>query len=357
MKNKVEKQMFDEFDFMYHHKKILNEKEEQRKKAEEEAKAALEAEKKASEAALLKENNKENKPKKADKKEKSQSKKIHPKYGKPYKNDKPEHRKKPSFEKRKKIEREYKEERKKAKKKVEITFAPEISAKVKAGVTRILSYALIAAGVAVVIFGISFGAARFMLGYTKKTTHKNILYQVGLSSNATRVSYTTLIRDGTVYVGGNDLVTLCGFTVTGTEDEIKYISPDSGNDTVTFYKNSSLATVNKNKIRLEAETYEEKGKLYIPMSFFTSYATGIVCEYIPETEKDRAQIKVYKNILNEYDHKVSGAAAVYEPVTFRVKEAVTLDRIDESFLIEDIKEEIYKIDITPYNDAINPKNI
>lgn len=367
MKNKVEKQMFDEFDFMYHHKNLIKEKEEQRIKAEEEAKAALEAEKIAAEAALLAQKEEENKKKKPQKNEKKAKKikekpakkeqKIHPKYGKPYKNDKPEQRKKPSFAERRKIEREYKSEHKKVKKEKEKRFAAETSAIAKAAVTRFLFYTLIAAGIAAVLFGISYGVLRFAVGYTKKADHKNITYQVGLSSDTVRVSYSTLIRDGVVYVCGNDIVTLCGFTVTGTEDQVKYISMDSGNDAVTFYKDSTKATVNKNDIRLQAAVFEQSGKLYIPMSFFTSYATGIVCEYTPETEDERATIKVYKKILNEYEHKITGAAAEYEPVTFRIKESVVLEKIDEAVMADELEEAMYKIDVTPYNEYINPAKI
>ena len=371
MKNKVEQQMFDEFDFMYHHKKLLQDKEEQRIKAEEEAKAAAEAAKKAEEAAVFSEEEtkkqKKKKPekkaeKKAEKKkktlkEKKAEKKIHPKYGKPYKKDDEKQRKRPGFEERKKIEREYKEEHQKVKKEREKKTAAEASAGIKANVTRFMLYILIAAGIGTLVFAISFGATRLFLGYSKKTDHKNVAYQVGLVSDTVRTSYDTLIREGVVYVCGNDIVSLCGFTVTGTDDEIKYISPDDGNDTVTFFRDSNRAIVNKNEIRLQAPTYEKSGKLYIPMSFFTAYATGIVCEYTPETDETRASIKVYKKILNEYDQKINGANAQYEPVTFRIKAAVTLEKIDEGVLADDIDDATYKIDVTPYVDAINPANI
>ena len=361
MKNKVEQQMYDEFDFMYHHKKLLEEKEEQRTKAEQEEKAAAELSKKAMEAAVLseKEDKKDQKKAKAKKEKPKKEKKIHPKYAKPYKNDTKEQRKKPSFEKRKKIERQYKEEHKKVKevREKEKRFAAEVSAGIKANITRFLIYMLISAGIATVILCCSFGVIRLIFGYKKNISHKNIAYQVGLVSDTVRVPYDTLIRDGVVYVCGNDIVTLCGFTVTGNGEEIKYISPDSGNDTVTFYNDSARATVNKNEIRLQAKTYEINGKLYIPMSFFTSYSTGLVCEYTPETDDERASIKVYKKMLNEYDHKITGTAASYEPVTFRIKEAVTLEKIDENVLADDIEDVTYKIDITPYFDAINPSNI
>ena len=371
MKNKVEQQMFDEFDFMYHHKKLLQEKEEQRIKAEEEAKAASDAAKEAEEAAVLSAKEEETKKKKQPKekkqkvkkekkkpqKENKEEKKIHPKYGKPYKKDDEKQRRRPLFSKRKKIEQEYKEEHQQVQKEIDKKYAAETSAGIKANITRFLLYLLIAAGIGTLVFAISFGATRLFLGYNKKADHKNISYQVGLVSDTVRVSYDTLVKDGVVYVCGNDIVTLCGFTVTGTDEEIKYISPDDGNDTVTFYKNSNRATVNKNEIRLQAPTYEKNGKLYIPMSFFTAYATGIVCEFTPESDNARASIKVYKKILNEYEQKINGATAMYEPVTFRIKAAVTLEKIDEGVLADDIDDATYKIDVTPYIDAINPTNV
>ena len=389
MENKTEKEMFDEFDFMYRHKSIVKDAEEKRIKAEEEEKkAALELEKQAKEAALLSLQENEPKPKrqKQEKKKKkakskkptekkkkaakpkpenvkkdaeqteNKEKKVHPKYGKPYKNDRPSDRKRIEAKKPKKpSDKKKKEKKEKPVKEKHITA--ERSANIKAGATRFMVYLLISFGIAAFIFGVSMGITAFAVSYRRGADHKNISYQVGLVSDTVRVPYNDLIRNGVIYVCGNDIVNLCGFTVTGTEDEIKYISPDDGNDTVLFYKGTNRAVVNNNEIRLQAETYEKDKKLYIPVSFFTSYSTGLVFEYIPETEDSRASIKVYKNILNEYDHKISGNVAVYEPVTFRLKEFTTLEHLDESALADEIEDATYKIDVTPYYDAINPENI
>ncbi len=386
MKNKVENEMFDEFDFMYRHKSIVKEKEEERIKAEEEEKkAALELQRQAKEAALLSLEEKEPKPKREKKEKKKKvkkknikkkaekpadaaekqaaavekkEKKVHPKYGKPYKNDRPSDRKRieakrPEAPKKKNKKKKDKKERPKR----ERLFSAERSANLKAGATRFMVYMLIAFAAAATVFAASLGVIVFAVSFRRGADHKNISYQVGLVSDTVRVPYNDLIRNGVLYVCGNDIVNLCGFTVTGTGDEIKYISPDDGNDTVLFYKSSNRAIVNNNEIRLQSETYEKDGKLYIPASFFTSYSTGLVFEYTPETEDSRASLKVYKNILNEYDHKITGTVAVYEPVTFRLKEFTTLDRLDESALADEIEDATYKIDVTPYYDAINPENI
>lgn len=376
MENKTEKEMFDEFDFMYRHKNIV--KEQERKKAEEEAeKAALEAKEKAEKAALLLKD--EPKPKKKDAKKQKKAvkkpvvkakeekpkektkeksdKKVHPAYAKPYKNDRSSDRKQIDTKKREALEKKYKREEKENRKAEKKQEKAERSAATKAAMTRFAVYALISFGAAAVIFGISIGVTRFILGYRPGAEHKNISYQVGLVSDTVRVPYDNLIRNNVLYVCGNDIVNLCGFTVTGSDNEIKYISPDDGNDTVLFYKGTNIAVVNNNEIRLQADTYEIDKKLYIPVSFFTSYSTGLVFEYTPETEDSRASLKVYKNILNEYDHKVTGNIAVYEPVTFRLKELTTLERLDENLLKDEIDDATYKVDITPYYDAINPDAI
>ena len=376
MANKTEKDMFDEFDFMYRHKNIV--KEQERIKAEEEAeKAALEAKEKAEKAALLlKEEQKPNKkdikkpekkkkpakkpPEKVKKEEKpkeSTDKKVHPAYAKPYKNDRPSDRKRADTKKRAELEKKYKREEKQNKKAKRKQEKVERTAAIKAALTRFSVYALISFGAAAVIFGISFGVTRFLLGFRRGVDHKSISYQVGLVSDTVRVPYNDLIRDGVLYVCGNDIVNLCGFTVTGSDNEIKYISPDDGNDTVMFYKGTNIAVVNNNEIRLEADTYEIDKKLYIPVSFFTSYSTGLVFDYTPETEENRASLKVYKNILNEYDHRVTGNSAVYEPVAFRIKEFKTLESLDENSLKDEIEDATYKVDVTAYYDAINPQQI
>ncbi|MBO4422903.1 MAG: D-alanyl-D-alanine carboxypeptidase family protein [Clostridia bacterium] len=383
MKNKVEEQMFDEFDFMYRHKKIVKEKQEaelreqQQREAEEKARAEAEAaallaaaeenkkkpakkktpEKKEVKKQKTPEKKPEPKIEKTEPPKQKQEKKIHPKYGKPYKKDTESDRRRIPTKERKKLNKEYKKEREEIRKAADNRAPAETSAKFKAITTRVLLYVLAAAGAAIVIFGVSYGAMRFLLGYHKKAEHKNISYQVGLISDTVRVPYARLIRDGVIYVCGNDIVNLCGFTVTGTEEQIKYISPDSGNDTVQFFAGTNKAVINKNEIRLEADAVLEDKKLYIPMSFFTSYSTGIVCEYTPETEESRAAVKVYKKLLNEYEYKTSGRVPVYEPVTFRLKEPVVIDSIDERVVATDIKEVTYKIDISKYADAINPEKV
>lgn len=363
--------IFDEFDFMYRHKQILKEKEEQRLKREREEKEAAEAAAKAAAASLTpdKKEPEIKKPVKKKKKpaekrpvqkktaEKKEEKKVHPKYGKPYKNDKDENRKRVSSEKRRKIDLRFKKEKKQVDEEREKRTRAERRARLRTVMTRAIVYLLISAAVAAALFGISFGAFRFLIGYRKKTPHLNISYQVGLASDMQRVPYETLIRNGSVYVCGNDIVNLCGFTVTGSEDEIKYISPDDGNDTALFYVGTNRAVINKNDVRLDSPTFSEDGKLYIPMSFFSSYATGLVCEYTPENGKNRAVVKVYKNITNEYDHKISGSAAIYEPVTFRLKAPVVMAQIDESALADEIGEATYKVDVSQYQDAINPEKL
>lgn len=370
MKNDLNKDLFGEFDFMYRHKAVLEEKkkeEEAKLQAERQAEIEAERQKQEEEAAKQPQKPAKTAKKKAQKTAKNGKKtektaekaekkepKIHPKYGKPYKNDTEKDRKRLVDGTRRKLREQYKKEKSTNEHEKDRELAAAERAQRRMKLTRFGIYALITIGVAAVFFGVSVGALYFITGYSKKVSHKNIAYQVGEAKNATRVPYATLIRDGEVYVCGNDIVTLCGFTVTGSAEEIKYISPDKGNDTVLFYAGTTTAQVNKTDIRLNSPTYYEDAKLYIPMTFFVDYATGIVCEYEPETEDSRCKITVYKKMLNESAVKLSGAAPVYEPVAFRIKQAKTLEKIDESAIDPSLSDLDYKIDITSYAAYINP---
>ena len=371
MKNDLDKDMFGEFDFMYRHKAAL---EKQKKEEEEKRKAELEAEQKRLEEELTEKRKaeeekggQEKKQKKTNKKtakqpvkkpepekEKEPGPKIHPKYGKPYKKDTERDRKRIPDRRRSKIREEYKKEKSTKEHEIdrERIHAERAARRMKLSKLGLMSLATLL--VAAVLFSVSVAAIYIITGYSKKVTHKNIAYQVGTSDNSTRIPYDELIRNGTVYVCGNDLVTLCGFTVTGNNKEIKYISPDKGNDTVLFYAGTVTAEVNKTDIRLSAPSFYEDAKLYIPMEFFVDYATGIVCEYEPETDDSRSKITVYKKVLNESAVKLSGASPIYEPVTFRIKQAKTLDKIDESAIDPSLSDINYKIDVTSYEKYIAP---
>ena len=377
--------IFDEFEFMYRHKRALQQQQEkERLRQQQEEKEAAEAAAKAAEAALLSaEQEKKAKKKKtapADKKKKPETKvqekqpekkekkkkeeksdaqkhaKIHPKYGKPYKKDTDKERRRIKTDRRKEIEKKYEKEHEAAEK--ERKNRAEIKAAAKIIASRTLLYIVTALVAAILLSFLIYGVARLAVGWHKDVSHKKVLYQVGSAQTATRVAYDSLIKDDVVYVCGDDIVVLCGFTVTGTKDQIKYISPDKGNDTVLFNVGTNSASVNKNDVRLQAKTYyDDNGRLYIPISFFSSYSTGIVCEYKPETENEGAQIKVYKRILNEYDYKISGVPAQYEAISFKLKEAVVLAPLDENVLQDEIPEATYKVDITDYYDSINPHNL
>ncbi len=371
MKNDLDKELFGEFDFMYRHKAALEKQkkeEEEKRRAEEEAELArINAEREAQRKAEEESEPKKKAKKKTQKKEKQKTEKksdrveekktapkIHPKYGKPYKNDSEKDRKRLTDDKGKKLRESYKKEKSTSEHEKEREDRTAIRAQIRRKLTRFGLAALASVAAAAVLFAASVAAIYIILGMSKKVEHKNIAYRIGSTKNEVRISYATLVRGGAVYVCGNDVVTLCGFTVTGNNKEIKYISPDKGNDTVLFYAGTICAEVNKTAIRLASPTYYEDGKFYIPMEFFVDYSTGIVCEYEPETEESRCKITVYKKILNESAVKLSGASPLYEPVGFRIKQAETLDKIDESAIDPSLSDINYKIDISSYIGYINP---
>ncbi len=130
---------------------------------------------------------------------------------------------------------------------------------------------------------------------------------------------------GNIFILGEQISQLCDFTALENENGVKYISSASGNEYITFTFDVPSATVNGNKVRIEASPYIKNGKIYVPLSFFEEYCSGLNILY---DEKSNT-VGVSRQITNEKAVASNGAAPIYEPVTFTLKENGTLTRIDE----------------------------
>ncbi len=86
--------------------------------------------------------------------------------------------------------------------------------------------------------------------------------------------------NGIPYVNFTRVSNACGFSQSGTEDEIRYIieTPDKTFDTVTFYFNSRKATVNGMHITLPSTVNYIDGTVMIPADFITLYMNGMTVE-------------------------------------------------------------------------------
>lgn len=278
--------------------------------------------------------------------------KIHPKYGAPYKNDTPRQRKKPLSE-REKYKREVSEEENRKRLETRAEQRRKLAQGAKTG------FAVISGGVVLgcLLFLISFGAFLISLNFDIAPTEDKLLeYCIGTQSQAKTVDMANYCKNGEYYVSMADIAALCNFTVAGTEQEIKYISPDTGNETVVFHVGTLTAYVNKTEIRLSAPTYRKGGVLYIPFSFLQDYSEGLICTFEEADEDENAKLTVRKYLENERDVATLGAAPIYAPVAFRIKYPAVLQGLSEDALKQDIPEPEYAIDIDPYRQYINPEN-
>lgn len=372
-RNKYEKELDSEFEFIYRHKRKAaasseaKEAEKQAAETDTEVKSPIEEATGASEKSKPKTAVKKKKP--TDKKAKvkkpvkptestevaKERPKIHPKYGAPYKNDSQKHRKRPPSKKPKtRYDKELTEEQNRR----NIEFRMEKRRRMIARAKNVFLILLASVLLASVLFLTSFGAFHVLFSLPAVGFDSGELeYCVGPSDNTKTVSTEDYSRNGELYVSMADLVKLCGFTVTGTDDEIKYISPDEGNESVMFVVGTTIAYVNKVKLELRSPTFRDGGVLYVPYSFLYDYSTGLICTYEPETEEDPAKLTVRKELENERDVLTYGAEPIYAPVAFRIKSPTVLGSLPEEALKQELPEPEYTIDIEPFREYINPENM
>lgn len=131
-----------------------------------------------------------------------------------------------------------------------------------------------------------------------------------------------------IFVLGEQISQLCGFTVLESESGVKYISADQGNEYISFSVGIPSASVNGSTVSLSASPYIKDEKLYIPLSFFEEYCLGLDVLYDEESNT----VSISRQITNEKAVENGIAAPIYEPVTFALKDSGVLTRIDEKLV-------------------------
>lgn len=206
--------------------------------------------------------------------------------------------------------------------------------------------------IGLLLFAVSFAAFRITFGLDMGEKKDGYSYVIGKKESS--LKFEKAFKNGVLYICGDDLASMCNLTVAGDESEIKYISPGVGNETASFKINTRTAYVNKNEVRLSSEIFkDDNGRIYIPLEFFSEYMHGvnIVNDEIKRT------VTVSRLVINQEDVTVLGAEAKYADITFKIKPTYTIGSLDESVLNEEMPDFEYKIDIDPFEEYINPRNI
>ena len=123
----------------------------------------------------------------------------------------------------------------------------------------------------------------FSLIVSPDTDDGTILYKHGTGSRKDRsyeVSRELYYSDGVYYINFASMAEACGFSVSGDENEIRYII-DAGKgdyDTVTFYYGSREVTVNGMHLMLSAAVKKSGSTLLVPAEFVSMCMRGVMVE-------------------------------------------------------------------------------
>lgn len=151
----------------------------------------------------------------------------------------------------------------------------------------------------------------FMLVLVKKPLHgffeKKYVYKVGADNTKTRktLSYAknSVFRDGVMYVNFSYVSELCGFSVSGDNDEFRFFLRNDRADRILLKKGSSTAILSGASIQMDGKAYiGSNGELFVPCSFINVYIDGISVE---ADEKNDHRINVLYSSEGKFGLTVS----------------------------------------------------
>ena len=111
----------------------------------------------------------------------------------------------------------------------------------------------------------------------------SILYQHGTGSRKDQsyeVSRALYCANGNYYINFTSMAEACGFSISGDENELRYIIKDKNDDydTVTFYYGSREAIVNGTHIMLSSPVKKSGNTLLVPSEFVSLCMRGVTVE-------------------------------------------------------------------------------
>ena len=123
----------------------------------------------------------------------------------------------------------------------------------------------------------------FSLIVSPDTDDGTILYKHGTGSRKDQtyeVARALYCPDGVYYINFASMAEACGFSISGDENEIRYIidAGDDDYDTVTFYYGSREATVNGTHFMLSAPVTKSGSTLLVPAEFVSLCMRGVTVE-------------------------------------------------------------------------------
>lgn len=123
----------------------------------------------------------------------------------------------------------------------------------------------------------------FSLIVSPDTDDGTIIYKHGTGSRKDKsyeVSRSLYCPDGVYYINFTSMATACGFSISGDENEIRYIikAGKTDYDTVTFYYGSREITVNGTHLMLSAPVKKSGDTILVPAEFVSLCMRGVTVE-------------------------------------------------------------------------------
>ena len=137
-------------------------------------------------------------------------------------------------------------------------------------------------GVLFLVFSLSI-LGIFSLIVSPDTDDGTIIYKHGTGSRKDKsyeVSRSLYCPGGVYYVNFTSMATACGFSISGDENEIRYIikAGKTDYDTVTFYYGSREITVNGTHLMLSAPVKKSGNTILVPAEFVSLCMRGVTVE-------------------------------------------------------------------------------
>ena len=213
----------------------------------------------------------------------------------------------------------------------------DIRQKVKYGVIIFTAILLVAATITTVSVSCALSGARVKRG------EGEYVFTVGkYSGNA---AYKDTAKNGVIYINMNEIANLCGMTVGGSADDLRFTVPSG--DWVSFKPGSDTATINGYGIKMSAPAKLSDTVCHVPLDFIEMVMDGIEVS-VDENEKKVTVTRVEYNDSTPLEPH-------YVDVYFMLKADIPMNSLDENKYFSGLPLFSFKNDLTAYEQYMNPE--
>ena len=197
---------------------------------------------------------------------------------------------------------------------------------------RLILFALFFVVILALVLGLIFVSA-YSENLIRRYKGTTAVYQIGLDDlSDTTTKYVTLenmYRYGYLYICMDDVAQMCDMTCVGDYDSRTYYHVNDPSQAVTFRFGSDNAVINGEGYAMNASMYEEKGKIYVPASFFNHFCSGVDV-LVGQTKSGLTKITLCRVSLGAQSDLLGNTVQIYAPIQYNVSHGESLDPMKQS---------------------------